>query len=45
MTAGKLQQFVQEALLTGRLDHPNIVLVYELGLGQEQQIQLAMKFI
>lgn len=40
-----LKRFVSEARLTGLLDHPNIVPVYDLELTTEGEIQLAMKLL
>lgn len=37
--------FLSEARVTGRLDHPNIVPVHDLGRGQNDQYLLAMKLI
>lgn len=38
-------QFELEALITGQLDHPNIVPVYDLGIDEEGHPLLAMKFV
>jgi len=41
-----IERFVREARITGRLQHPNIVPVYELGLSPDDQIPFyAMRFI
>ena len=40
-----LKRFVSEAQLTGLLDHPNIVPVYDLELTGEGELQLAMKLL
>ena len=40
-----LKRFVSEAQLTGLLDHPNIVPVYDLELTTEGELQLAMKLL
>ncbi|MBI5153862.1 protein kinase [Candidatus Poribacteria bacterium] len=37
--------FRQEALTTASLDHPNIVPVYDLGIGEDGQPMLAMKLV
>ncbi len=39
------QRFVAEALVTGTLDHPNIVPVHDLGLTPEGEVFLAMKLV
>ena len=39
------QRFVQEAQLTGQLEHPNIVPVHELGVDQDGKIFYTMKFV
>lgn len=43
--ASVLQQFVEEARITGQLDHPNVVPVHELAVGQDGQLFFTMKFI
>ncbi len=40
---GLLQRFVREAQITGQLEHPNIVPLYELGLTPEGQLYYTMK--
>ena len=41
-----VERFVREARITGRLQHPNIVPVYELGLHPDDQIPFyAMRFV
>ena len=40
-----LKRFVSEAQLTGLLDHPNIVPVYDLELTGDGELQLAMKLL
>ncbi len=37
--------FLAEALITGRLEHPNIVPVYDLCVGEDRELQLAMKLV
>ncbi len=37
--------FVAEALVTGLLEHPNVVPVYDFGLDAEGRLQLAMKLV
>ncbi|MFW5882146.1 MAG: protein kinase domain-containing protein [Planctomycetota bacterium] len=39
------RQFVAESLITGHLDHPNIVPVYDLGLDAHGQLYLTMKLV
>ena len=39
------RRFLAEALVTGRLDHPNVVPVYDLGLTPEGETVLAMKLV
>jgi serine/threonine protein kinase len=43
--ARRLEDFRREAVITGRLDHPNIVPVYDLGTDSDGQPFLAMKLI
>jgi serine/threonine protein kinase len=38
-------RFIDEAQLTGQLEHPNIVPVYELGLDDQGEIFYTMKFV
>lgn len=41
-----IERFIREARLTGRLQHPNIVPVYELGLRPDDQTPFyAMRFV
>ncbi|MBI3725822.1 SUMF1/EgtB/PvdO family nonheme iron enzyme [bacterium] len=40
-----IARFVREGRLTGRLEHPNIVTVHDLGRLQDERPFLAMKFI
>ncbi len=39
------QRFVQEAAVLGRLEHPNIVPVHDLGLDAERQLYYTMKLV
>ena len=39
------EKFVAEALVTGVLDHPNIVPVHDLGRAPDGQVYLAMKLV
>lgn len=43
--AGEVRAFIEEARLTGSLDHPNIVPVYELGEGPDGQPFFAMRLL
>jgi serine/threonine-protein kinase len=38
-------QFVEEAQITGQLDHPNIVPVYDLGIEADGQTYFTMKLV
>jgi len=40
---GTLAKFIREAQVTGQLEHPNIVPLYELGMTADQQIYFTMK--
>ncbi len=40
-----VMRFVNEAQLTGQLEHPNIVPVYELGLDENEEAFYTMKFV
>jgi len=39
------QRFISEALVTGLLDHPNIVPIHDLGQTPEGEVLLAMKLV
>jgi eukaryotic-like serine/threonine-protein kinase len=39
------QRFVQEAAILGRLEHPNIVPIHDLGLDSEGQLYYTMKLV
>ncbi|MCP3919242.1 MAG: protein kinase [bacterium] len=41
----KLSRFVEEAQITGQLDHPGIVPVHELGLDSEGRVYFTMKLV
>jgi serine/threonine protein kinase len=41
----QLSRFVVEAQITGQLEHPNIVPVYELGVDEVDNVYYTMKFI
>jgi serine/threonine protein kinase len=38
-------RFIDEAQVTGQLEHPNIVPVYELGIDEQGEIFYTMKFV
>ncbi len=40
-----LARFVEEAQITGQLEHPNIVPVHELGVDEQEQVYYTMKFV
>ena len=41
--AGRREKFLSEAVVTGDLDHPNIVPVYELGTNEDDALFYSMK--
>ena len=41
----KKQRFVEEAQITGQLEHPNIVPIHELGLDAQKRLFFAMKMV
>jgi serine/threonine protein kinase len=41
----RLSRFLEEAQVTGQLDHPGIVPVHELGLDAQGRVYLTMKFV
>lgn len=43
--SGIVQQFIEEARITGQLDHPNVVPVHELAVGESGQLFFTMKYI
>lgn len=42
---GEVRRFVEEGQITGQLEHPNIVPVYELGVDEQDQPFYTMKFV
>ncbi|MBK06385.1 MAG: hypothetical protein CL932_16530 [Deltaproteobacteria bacterium] len=42
-TPGGIQRFIEEAQITGQLEHPNIVPVYDLGMDEQGQLYFTMK--
>jgi serine/threonine protein kinase len=41
----ELLRFIEEAQITGQLEHPNIVPVYELGVDEQEQVFYTMKLV
>ncbi|MEO6788051.1 MAG: serine/threonine-protein kinase, partial [Chthoniobacteraceae bacterium] len=41
----ELVRFIEEAQITGQLEHPNIVPVYELGVDEHDQVYYTMKLV
>lgn len=41
----KLMRFLEEAQITGQLDHPGVVPVYQLGLDREQRLFFTMRLV
>ncbi|MFT4543203.1 MAG: hypothetical protein ACI835_005672, partial [Planctomycetota bacterium] len=41
----KLGRFLEEAQVTGQLDHPGIVPVHELGIGEDGRVFFTMKLV
>ncbi|MCL4731887.1 MAG: protein kinase, partial [Planctomycetes bacterium] len=44
-THANVDRFLREARITGQLEHPNIVPVYEIGTRQDGSIFYSMKFV
>ena len=42
---GKLARFLDEALVTGQLDHPGIVPVHDLGIDEAGRVFFTMKLV
>jgi serine/threonine protein kinase len=40
-----VQQFIREAVITARLDHPNIIPIYELGFLNSDQLYYTMRYV
>jgi serine/threonine protein kinase/formylglycine-generating enzyme required for sulfatase activity len=45
LDSGKLARFLEEAQITGQLDHPGIVPVHELGLDEHGRVFFTMKLV
>lgn len=44
-TEASVLRFIEEAQVTGQLEHPNIVPVHELGVDEQAQLYYTMKFV
>ncbi|MEE9312144.1 MAG: serine/threonine-protein kinase [Planctomycetota bacterium] len=44
-SAGMIDRFLREAKITGQLEHPNIVPVYEIGQREDGRTYYTMKFV
>jgi serine/threonine protein kinase len=42
---GKKARFVEEAQITGQLEHPNIVPIHELGIDAQKRLFISMKMV
>jgi serine/threonine protein kinase len=42
---GKKARFIEEAQITGQLEHPNIVPIHELGIDAKKRLFFAMKMV
>ncbi len=42
---GRTARFIEEAQITGQLEHPNIVPVHELGIDGKKQVFFSMKMV
>lgn len=45
VTPAKLARFLEEAQITGQLDHPGIVPVHEIGIDSQGQVYFTMKLV
>ena len=45
ISSGDHVRFIEEAKVTGQLEHPNIVPVYELGVDENGHVYYTMKFV
>src|SRR5208283_160365 len=43
--AGKKMRFIEEAQITGQLEHPNIVPIHELGVDAQKRLFFSMKMV
>jgi len=44
-TSANIERFLREARVTGQLEHPNIVPVYEIGVRADGSVYYTMKFV
>ncbi|MBX3460595.1 MAG: protein kinase [Planctomycetes bacterium] len=44
-TVANVERFLREARVTGQLEHPNIVPVYEIGTREDGSVYYTMKFV
>lgn len=44
-SGGIVERFLREAKITGQLEHPNIVPVYEIGKNEDNSVYYTMRFI
>ncbi len=44
-TQDEIVRFIEEAQITGQLEHPNIVPVYELGVDEDNHVFYTMKYV
>ncbi|MEO1128627.1 MAG: bifunctional serine/threonine-protein kinase/formylglycine-generating enzyme family protein [Planctomycetota bacterium] len=44
-TRHRLERFLEEAQVTGQLEHPGIVPIYEIGIGEEQRLYFVMRLV
>jgi len=44
-SGGVIERFLREAKITGQLEHPNIVPVYEIGKHEDDSVYYTMRFI
>src|SRR5208283_4105414 len=43
--SGKQLRFIEEAQITGQLEHPNIVPIHELGVDSQKRLFFSMKMV
>jgi serine/threonine protein kinase len=44
-TVGEIKRFLEEAQVTGQLEHPNIVPIHDIGIDDEAKIYYTMKLV